>query len=317
MSRKRSRAALESHRVRFVEGAGRQRRRREGRRSRLRQARRLLRLRLPEVACRRVRAARLPVAVAAPPLSGRVPLLAAERPADGLLPAGEPRSRRAAARGGGALARREPERGAGARSTPAAGACDESPQAPQAVRIGLAYVQSVGEDDAAALVAERDANGPYRDVGDLARRAPALEGRARGARRGRRLRRARPASVATCSGSSASPPGRPPSPGTQGAAKQLTLSLDPTAATPELRDLTRWERMAADYRAHGPLGRRPSAHAAAPASAGGNALERRAARRAARLDGSPTPGSRSRGSGPRPRTASSSCCSRTSAARST
>ena len=34
-------------------------------------------------------------------------------------------------------------------------------------------------------------------------------------------------------------------------AKQLTLSLDPTAATPALRDLTRWERMAADYRRTG------------------------------------------------------------------
>ena len=40
-------------------------------------------------------------------------------------------------------------------------------------------------------------------------------------------------------------------PGTQGTAKQLTLSLDPTAATPALRDLTRWERMAADYRRTG------------------------------------------------------------------
>ena len=40
-------------------------------------------------------------------------------------------------------------------------------------------------------------------------------------------------------------------PGTRGAAKQLTLSLDPTAATPELRDLTRWEQMAADYRRTG------------------------------------------------------------------
>ena len=37
-------------------------------------------------------------------------------------------------------------------------------------------------------------------------------------------------------------------PGTNGEAKQLPLSLDPTAETPELRDLTRWERMLADYR---------------------------------------------------------------------
>jgi error-prone DNA polymerase len=37
-------------------------------------------------------------------------------------------------------------------------------------------------------------------------------------------------------------------PGTQGEAKQLALALDPTAETPGLRDLTPWERMAADYR---------------------------------------------------------------------
>ena len=102
MSRKRSRAALESHRVRFIEGAVRNGVDEKVADRGLRQARRLLRLRLPEVACRRLRAARLPVAVAAPSLSGRVPLLAAERPADGLLPAGEPRPGRPAARGGGA-----------------------------------------------------------------------------------------------------------------------------------------------------------------------------------------------------------------------
>jgi len=128
--------------------------------------------------------------------------------------------------------------------------CDESAQAPQAVRIGLSYVQSVGEDDATALVAERDANGPYRDVADLARRVPLsrdglvalVEG---GACEGLGPKRRdllwelglakRPVSV----------------PGTHGAAKQLTLSLGPTAATPALRDLTRWERMAADYRLTG------------------------------------------------------------------
>ena len=94
----------------------------------------------------------------------------------------------------------------------------------------------------------------------------ARAGRARGARRGRCLRRAR---LGSCSpskgqiGKIASPKrrdllwelglaNRPVSvPGTRGAAKQLTLSLDPTAATPELRDLTRWEQMAADYRRTG------------------------------------------------------------------
>ena len=126
----------------------------------------------------------------------------------------------------------------------------QSPLARQLVRIGLAYVQSVGEDDAVALVDERDANGPYLDVGNLARRAPIsgdglvalVEGGACDSFGKRRrdvlwelgLAR-RPRSV----------------PGTQGAAKQLTLGLAPTAATPALRDLTRWERMLADYRLTG------------------------------------------------------------------
>ena len=128
--------------------------------------------------------------------------------------------------------------------------CVASAQAPQAVRIGLAYVQSVGKDDASALVAERVANGPYRDVGDLARRVPLskdglvalVEGGACDGFGPKRRDLLWELGLAT----------RPISvPGTQGAAKQLTLSLDPTAATPVLRDLTRWERMAADYRLTG------------------------------------------------------------------
>jgi error-prone DNA polymerase len=118
-----------------------------------------------------------------------------------------------------------------------------------AVRIGLAYVQSVGELDAEALVAERDERGPYRDVGDLARRAPvsrdALEALVRGgACDGLGRRRdllwelglvRRPVSVE----------------GTRGEAKQLPLALESTAQAPELPDLTRWERMLADYRETG------------------------------------------------------------------
>ena len=130
-------------------------------------------------------------------------------------------------------------------------ACVESTQAlSHAVRVGLAYVSSVGEDDAEALEAERGANGPYRDVGDLARRASvsrdALEALVRGgACDGLGSRRrdllwelglaTRPRSVE----------------GTGGEAKQLPLPLDPTAETPELPDLTRWERMLADYRETG------------------------------------------------------------------
>ena len=116
-----------------------------------------------------------------------------------------------------------------------------------AVRIGISYVTSVGSDEAEALVAERKQKGPFRDIGDLARRAPltrdGLEALVKGGACdgfGRKRRDLlwelglvpRPQSV----------------PGSNGAAKQLPLSLDPTAETPELRDLTRWERMLADYR---------------------------------------------------------------------
>lgn len=126
--------------------------------------------------------------------------------------------------------------------------CVDSTQAlSRAVRVGLAYVSSVGKDDAEALQAEREASGPFRDVGDLARRAQvssdALEALVRGGACdcfGPRRRdllwelglATRPRSVE----------------GTRGEAKQLPLPIDPTAATPDLPDLTRWERMLADYR---------------------------------------------------------------------
>ncbi len=130
------------------------------------------------------------------------------------------------------------------------GAEPQSPLVRQLVRVGLAYVQSVGEVDAAALVAERDENGPYRDVDDLARRVPLsrdglvalVEGGVCDTFGLRRRDVLWELGLAT----------RPRSvPGTQGKAKQLTLALAPTAATPALRDLTRWERMLADYRLTG------------------------------------------------------------------
>ena len=116
-----------------------------------------------------------------------------------------------------------------------------------AVRIGLDYIASVGEDDAKAVVAERERNGHFRDIADLARRTAlsrdGLEALVKGG---------------ACDGF-----GRPRRellwelglvfreqsvPGTHGEAKQLPLSLEPTAETPVLRDLTRWERMLADYK---------------------------------------------------------------------
>ena len=117
----------------------------------------------------------------------------------------------------------------------------------RAVRIGLSYVASVGEDDAAELVAEREENGPFQDVGDLARRArlsgEGLEvlvksgacdcfGRPRRDLLWELGLAVRPQSVS----------------GTAGEVKQLPLELEPTTETPRLRDLTRWERMLADYR---------------------------------------------------------------------
>ena len=109
------------------------------------------------------------------------------------------------------------------------------------VRIGLAYVRSVGADDAERLVAEREANGPFLDVGDLARRAPldareleALVSSGACDRWGKRrdlLWRL----------------GLVLRPQTVRENVQLRLSLEPTAATPALPDLTDWERMLADY----------------------------------------------------------------------
>ncbi len=116
-----------------------------------------------------------------------------------------------------------------------------------AVRIGLGYVKSVGEEDAKRLVAEREANGLYSGIGELARRTAlagvgldaqeleALVGSGACDRWGQRRRLLwelglviRPQTV-------------------QRENTQLTLALEPTAATPELPDLTDWERMLADY----------------------------------------------------------------------
>jgi error-prone DNA polymerase len=116
-----------------------------------------------------------------------------------------------------------------------------------AVRIGLSYVASVGQEDAEALVAEREANGAFAGIADLARRS----------------RLSRDGLEALAKGGACDSFGRPRRellwelglafreqsvPGTGGEAKQLPLSLDPTVETPSLRDLTRWERMLDDYR---------------------------------------------------------------------
>ncbi|MBA2359746.1 MAG: error-prone DNA polymerase [Actinobacteria bacterium] len=115
------------------------------------------------------------------------------------------------------------------------------------VRMGIEYVRSVGEDDASALVGERERGGPYLDVRDLAQRAPLpREG----------LQTLIESGACACFGEEARPliweaglaPRSASVPGSGGEARQLALPLDPTVETPELPAPTDWERMLADYR---------------------------------------------------------------------
>ena len=117
----------------------------------------------------------------------------------------------------------------------------------EVVRIGLEYVDSLGEDDAAALVAERERDGPFASVVELAQRAPLSRDTAE-------------ALVASgaCDALGGSRrallwelglvPRAQSVPRSGGEEHQLALPLDPTAKTPELPEQTPWERMLADYR---------------------------------------------------------------------
>jgi error-prone DNA polymerase len=118
------------------------------------------------------------------------------------------------------------------------------------IRVGLEYVAAVGEDDAAGIVAERERGGPYRDVRDLAQRAPVDE-------------RALESLVAAGACDSFGSPRRTllwelglvprttSVPGTGGAERQLALPLEPTVETPPLPPQSDWDRMLADYRTTG------------------------------------------------------------------
>jgi error-prone DNA polymerase len=107
-----------------------------------------------------------------------------------------------------------------------------------AVRVGLGYVRSVGEEEAKAVAGGQ----PYADVADFARRAPvnrvALEALvASGAcdRFGSRRELLWRVGVVP----------RPQNAG--GGNRQLTLPLESTAPVPELPVQTEWEEMLADY----------------------------------------------------------------------
>jgi error-prone DNA polymerase len=117
----------------------------------------------------------------------------------------------------------------------------------KAVRVGLSYVRSLGEEEAEAVEAERGRAGSFAGVRELAQRTgldrPRLEALIAsgacdsfGERRRELLWELGFA------------PRAQTVPGSGGEESQLALPLDPTAATPSLRDQTPWERMLADYR---------------------------------------------------------------------
>jgi error-prone DNA polymerase len=116
-----------------------------------------------------------------------------------------------------------------------------------AVRIGLKYVQGVGEDDARAIVEEREDGGAYTGIRDLAQRT----GRSKD-----ELTALVESGACDCLGVARRDllwqlglVPRPQSvPGSGGEEKQLALPLEPTVATPDLPEPTVWERMLADYR---------------------------------------------------------------------
>jgi error-prone DNA polymerase len=116
-----------------------------------------------------------------------------------------------------------------------------------AVRMGIEYVVHVGEDDAATLVEERERNGAFADLRDLAQRTEL----------GRdELEALVQAGACDCFGRPRREllwelglvPQTQTVPGSRGEEQQLALPLDPTVETPALRPQSRWERMLADYR---------------------------------------------------------------------
>ncbi len=126
-----------------------------------------------------------------------------------------------------------------------------------AVRIGLGYVNGLAEADAEAVVAAREQDGPYRDLGDLAARSGAsrdgleklawadacatLGLSAEQARSGPRSRRRRDLwTLGISRGASR-----------RGGNEQLPLPLDLPEAPAGVPEQSAWERVTADYSAFG------------------------------------------------------------------
>src|SRR6266404_1162845 len=112
-----------------------------------------------------------------------------------------------------------------------------------AVRVGLKYVAGVGEDDAEAVVVNR----PYASIRELAQRTQLSQDE---------LAVLVESGACDCFGLRRREllwqlglvPRAQTVPGSGGEQKQLALPLDPTAATPDLPEPTTWERMLDDYR---------------------------------------------------------------------
>ena len=116
-----------------------------------------------------------------------------------------------------------------------------------AVRLGLADIAGVGEEKAKALAAERDAGGPFTDLRDLVQRTelpesalePLVASGACSSFGGTRR---------TLLWELGLVPRTETVPGSGGEQRQLALPLDPTVETPDLPQQTPWEEMLADYR---------------------------------------------------------------------
>ena len=223
MGSKRSRDKIEAMRIRLYDGMAANGITGAHRRRDLREDPGVRRVRLRRVALDLVRAARLRVVLAQAALPGRVLRGAAQRAADGLLLAAVAGARREAARHRGAQAVAASTRWPTASLEPGDGpsqcACLDAPQ--PAVRLGLSSVRTIGDDLAEAIVAAREADGPFTSMADLARRvglsadqvealatAGAFDGfGGRPARRavGSRRRRHRPSRASSTSPSSTRP----------------------------------------------------------------------------------------------------------------
>jgi error-prone DNA polymerase len=114
------------------------------------------------------------------------------------------------------------------------------------VRIGIEYVTSIGEEDAKALVEERERGGLFRSVRDLAQRSPL---------RREGLEALISSGACAAFGDEVRPllweaglaPRSASVPGSGGEERQLALPMDPTVETPALPEPSDWERMLTDY----------------------------------------------------------------------